>query len=287
VNKKFWCDFASATNVETIYPFWTCANAAKACTYHQVIQCDKENHITSVRVSNVNLQGTIPPSVNQLTQLSYLDLSGTSLIGSIPLEIGDLSQLIILLLDNTNITGLIPETITKLSNLQTFIMPKLTSTIPNDIGDLTNLRGLLLTDGIFGTLPQSFSRLTNLEFLYIHGTKLTGTIPPSFNQLSNLQFLSISDNALVGDIPNGFAGLTSLQSLILNENGLTGSIQLSSFTQLFDLDIYNVNVIELCGCLPPDRNLRSCSLINVITRCDCKLPPICPQVRCSDNICPA
>jgi len=285
--QQFWCDFASSTNVGTIYTFWTCENAQKACTYRQVVQCDTDGHITSLIVSNVALIGTIPTSINLLTQLSYLDFSNTGLTGSIPAQIGDLSQLKILLLDNTNLTGVIPSTITKLSNMETFIMPDLISTLPDDIGALTNLRSLLLIDGIYGTLPSSIGALEKLEFLHIHGTKLVGTIPSSINQLSNLQFLSISDNGFTGSIPNGFAGLSSLGTLVLQENDLTGFLQLSSFTKLQDLDITNTDVIQLCGCIPSNNNLRRCELLNVITRCDCKLPPICPPVRCSDQICTA
>ena len=84
-------------------------------------------------------------------------------------------------------------------------------------------------------LPDNFGQLTELRSLYLEWNNLT-QLPDSFSQLSNLTILSISNNYL-DSFPTYFSNLTNLTFLDLSNNQLTsipGSIDnLENITHLW------------------------------------------------------
>jgi len=281
----FWCAFGRSTNVGSFYPFWTCDNAARACSAgRQLIKCDAQNqHITFLRISE-RVGGTIPSQIGYLKDLTYMELSDCPLTGSIPEEIGNLNNLYILDLTNTNITGTLPQTITKLNKMETILFPQgLRTTIPENIGDLNALTTLILGSNFYGTLPESFGKLVNLRLLYIVDSDLTGTIPPSIGDFSLLQFLTIADNGFIGTIPD-ISTLTSLSGLVISEKEVSGNIHVSSLTNLMDITLSSNSPIGICDCFHQSE-LRYCQLTNVIYPCNCTLPSRCASIPCHSNVC--
>ncbi len=101
----------------------------------------------------------------------------------------------------------------------------LTGTIPAELGDLPNLRALILSGNrLTGTIPSSLGKLSNLEALDIRGNDLTGLLPMELGGLSKLRSLSVGENDLTGPIPAWLGSLSDLLSLSLEGNGFTGPI---------------------------------------------------------------
>ncbi len=101
----------------------------------------------------------------------------------------------------------------------------MTSTIPAEIGNLTNLSFLALAiNQLTGSIPTEIGYLTNLNYLILSSNRLSGIIPTEINNLTNLTWLFLSDNQLTGIIPAEISNLTNLIWLFLNSNKLTGEI---------------------------------------------------------------
>lgn len=74
---------------------------------------------------------------------------------------------------------------------------KLNDTIPNWIGDLTNLEKLRLANNtLVSSIPTEIGNLVNLTQLRLEGNKLRGELPTSFTSLTALTDLNLSFNAL-------------------------------------------------------------------------------------------
>ena len=69
------------------------------------------------------------------------------------------------------------------------------TSLPSEIGNLTNLTSLHLSSSEITTLPESIGNLTNLTSLHLSDNKLT-TLPESISNLTNLTSLDLSKNKL-------------------------------------------------------------------------------------------
>ena len=80
---------------------------------------------------------------------------------------------------------------------------KLNGTLPKEIGNLTNLQELDLSNNkLEGEIPKEIGNLTNLLGLFLYNNKLEGEIPKEIRKLTNLQGLNLDMNQLKGEIPN-------------------------------------------------------------------------------------
>eukprot|EP01083_Nonionella_stella_P027909 76868_1 len=101
----------------------------------------------------------------------------------------------------------------------------LVGTIPDSIGQLTDLHGLHLShNNLRGTIPFSFRNLTKLTKIVLYRCNgLNGTIPDLFDHLPSLYYLDFAGNHLTGTIPD-LTNLTILSYVDLADNQLTGNI---------------------------------------------------------------
>ena len=91
-------------------------------------------------------------------------------------------------------------------------------TLPNNFGDINDLRSLYLEWNNINTMPQSMSNLTNLQSMYISNNNLIN-IAENIGGLSQLYFLDLGYNQIT-IIPDSFVELTNLQYLWLFNNQL-------------------------------------------------------------------
>ena len=121
----------------------------------------------------------------------------------------------------------------------------LTGTLPPELGKLSELRALDLSNwgygnnvttpnGLTGVIPPELAQLTKLELLNLHNNYLSGEIPAGLGNLTSLYVLTLQGNYLTGTIPPELGNMTSLRNLQLHWNYLTENIppELGNLTNL-------------------------------------------------------
>ena len=207
------------------------------------------------------MEGAIPTSIGNLTNLKTLDFSSANLSGNIPSEIGNLTNLTSLNLQKNKLSGAIPSSIENLINLNFLSLSEnqLRGAIPSNIGNLTQLSILMLNDNqLSGTLPQSLGNCTKLVNLSLYNNKLIGEIPSSLANLSLVKILNLNDNKFTS-LPNDLSGWSKMEELYINNNSLTTFPEtLNSLSSLKVLYAWNNQISELpdnFGNLPSLQNI--------------------------------
>jgi Leucine-rich repeat (LRR) protein len=132
-------------------------------------------HITKLEIPYDNLNGTIPESLGNLTQLSVLYLEENNLSGSIPGSLGNLTQLSELTLNENLLSGSIPES----------------------LGNLSQLNYLDLSyNQLSGPIPESLGNLNQLEYLFLFDNQLCGEIPNTLIPLDKIRNCILENNYL-------------------------------------------------------------------------------------------
>eukprot|EP01032_Pedospumella_encystans_P009195 gene9195-10849_t len=130
----------------------------------------------------------------------------------------------------------------------TFSGNNMIGTLPNSLGNLTQLQLLHLTfNDLHGTIPHSVSNLTQLKVLELFRNELGGTIP-SVKELRSLTTLALNSNNLSGTIPKEI-GNTALIALLLGTNYLTGPIP-TSIEDLTEIEQIYLGYNYLTGTIP-------------------------------------
>ena len=136
------------------------------CTWFGV-GCDENGLITSLTLSNNNLNGPIPADLSILGSVHTIELHKNRLNGEMPSSLFDMSELKILYLDDNELEG----------------------EISDKIGQMSKLEKLTLNDNEFsGQLPSEIGELENLDMLWLYNNPdITGNIPA---EIGNCQKLS-------------------------------------------------------------------------------------------------
>ena len=164
-----------------------------------------------------------------------------------------------LALHGKEITSL-PAEIGSLTNLKTlYLYDNQLTSIPAELGNLTNLMYLDLAHNQLKIIPAELGNLTNLKQLYLDVNQLTG-IPAELGNLANLTRLVLSCNQLTG-IPAELGNLTNLRELYLHDNQLTGiPAELGNLTNLTELLLSSNQLTGIPAELGKLTNLRHLSL---------------------------
>lgn len=156
-------------------------------------------------------------------------------------------------LSKNNVTGTLPNSIGNLSNLTQLILSsnEIGGTLPTTLGQMTGLRGIHISNNNFsGTLPVvSLKKIPNLSHLYFDRNNFTGNIPTELGQLSNLLYINLGNNQFTGGIPVELTQLSKLSSLYLSNNQLTGNIP-TEIGQLTNLGNLGLSGNQLTGVIP-------------------------------------
>ncbi|KAK8300335.1 hypothetical protein V6Z12_D05G382400 [Gossypium hirsutum] len=260
---------------------WTASTSV--CNWIGVSCGILHKRVIALNLTSMNLRGTIPPHLGNLSFLLSLDLSSNHFYGHLPKELGHLHRLRILQLSynrlngeipswlgnlqrvrrlemkNNNFTGTIPETLVNMSNLEILNLGfnQLSGQIPSSIFNSTTLEGIeLFNNKLEGNLPP-ITNAPKLEILALWGNKLRGNIPNSISNASMLKILDLEDNLFSGPIPKTLGNLRHLEWFqIMNNNLITGSATdhewsfLSSLTNCKNLKTIGVSGNPLSGVLP-------------------------------------
>lgn len=133
-------------------------------------------------VSSNNIQGNMPYQLPPFVRL--MNLGGNAITGNIPFSLQELTNLTDLNLSHNKLQNGVPDVWTKLKSLRVLDLSfnGLTGPLPRSIGDLSALISLDVEDNqLSGNLPLSMSNLTNLQGLNLQNNRFTGWLPPNIN----------------------------------------------------------------------------------------------------------
>lgn len=149
---------------------WTTGNWEEACTWYGIACTHQNPRVVAIILSELNLTGTISPSIGSLSLLHTLNLSHHNLSGEIPVEFGQLKALRVLDLS--------------------FNYKPLGYDFPSPS----------FNHMLTGSIPTSLSNCTSLERIALSYNNFTGTIPIEFGRLAKLELLDLTHNSLSGRI---------------------------------------------------------------------------------------
>ncbi len=201
-----------------------------------------------------NVYGEIPSSIENLKDMSYIDLQRNKISGTFPFALTKLTKLTALFLSENEISGSLPKEIGNLNLLQYLRLSrnKLSSNLPLELGLLLNLRELSLGENQFiGSIPKEFGNLALLNYLILGGNQISGEIPIEILNLTNLENLILNNNKLTGTIPLMIGNLTKLKALWLQNNQFNGTIPIE-IGNLLELDQMFLNSNQLTGKIPSE-----------------------------------
>ncbi|KAK9664576.1 hypothetical protein RND81_14G052900 [Saponaria officinalis] len=154
-----------------------------------------------------------------------------------------------------DIVGEIPPVIGNLPFLQFLdlsVFPHLSGEIPQTLTKLTNLNHLDFSlNNLSGPIPDFISQLKLLNDIDLSGNSFSGPIPSSLGQLTNLQSANLGSNQLTGPIPASLGRIKTLVQLYIYINNLTGPLP-PSLGSLPNLDELNISQNKLIGSIPPN-----------------------------------
>ena len=126
----------------------------------------EDGRITLLNLFNMELSGTIPDEIGNLTELKQLGLKSNNFNGGIPESIGELTNLTQLSLSNNLLNGSLHESLGNLSKLILLDVSNnnLEGSIPSTIGNLSGLYTFLVNSNNFsGLIPESLCEIGNLD----------------------------------------------------------------------------------------------------------------------------
>ncbi|KAI2636046.1 protein phosphatase 2C [Xylaria nigripes] len=199
----------------------------------------------------------LPISISRATRLTLLDVSNNRLEELEHAELSRLTGLLRLTLANNRLKCLPPDFTAfrslRIVNLSSNYLDKFPAT-------LCALEGLIYLDVSFnsiGSLPEEIGNLRSLEKFVITNNRLAGSLPSTFSQLTNLRELDLKFNALTSiDV---ISELPKLEVLSADHNHISQFV--GSFERVRSLKL-NANPITKFDIVNPVPTLKLVNLSN-------------------------
>ncbi|KAG0614658.1 hypothetical protein M758_6G193700 [Ceratodon purpureus] len=210
--------------------------------------------LSSLELSNNQLEGPLPPVLGINSNLSRLELDNNKLSGDLsPLAFSKLPNLEFLNLSSNNFTGEIPETISSCKKIYTLDLSfnSISGIMPSALGNLTKLFELRLKGNkLTGMDPSIFPKFVGLTKLSLALNSFRRSIPDEIGSLPTLALLNLSNGGFYGKIPESMGKLDQLEVLDLSHNNLSGTIPSAVGDNLSSLLTVNISYNGLIGSLP-------------------------------------
>jgi hypothetical protein len=229
--------------------------------------------VEHVDFSENRLSQTIPRSLLNLPELTYLNLGRNLFVGTVPFPpTANMTTTALdkyLVHDNPTLGGTLPSRFWAL-HLSDFDAhnTSLSGTIPKIITSTCVLKNVFMGHTqLSGFLPENLHLCSKLIRLHLNNAQLDGQLPPRLANCSSLQELNLRNNSFYGSLPEVWPAFRTqwphwvdwdLQRLDLSYNQLSGTLP-SQFIDLFHgrgrsgfIDIlFKLNLagnrLDLCG----------------------------------------
>jgi Leucine-rich repeat (LRR) protein len=216
--------------------------------------CSNAGAVTQLRLRDLGLGGTVTPNINEMTDLTYLELPNNGFTGAMP-SLAGMANLQNAYLHNNNFTSIPGDFFTGLTSVQSLYMDRNTglngtagwtipeaitastvltnlsvfsanlNSIPDYVTSMPSLRVLLAAYNNIPSLPATLAG-SNIEVLQINNQAgMKGTMA-GCGQMPAVKVLWLQVNQLTGPIPDGLVDAKGLSDLRLNDNLLVGQIPL-------------------------------------------------------------
>ncbi|KAH0682242.1 hypothetical protein KY289_019994 [Solanum tuberosum] len=214
----------------------------------------KKARVVALALPNLQLQGTISPSLANLSFLSVLNLQNNSFHGGIPYGIGHMPRLRVIDVKNNQLNGSIPTSLFQHRRIQVISLAfnQLSGEMWRGPWYVPKLRVLnLRNNSLTGTIPLSVGNATKMMKFSLSGNRVGGNIPKEIGNLSQLVELNLRDNQLTGSITAPLFNISSLLYLTLASNTLSGPLLLGEELKLLSISYNNItgDVPRNIGCL--------------------------------------
>lgn len=174
---------------------------------------------------------------------------------------GDIAAIKVMqITDISDLSAIIPKAIglyTGLESLEICYKRNLSGTIPDEIGNLTNLTYLrLMGNSLNGTIPDSIGNLTKLQTLDLANNAMNstyngyradglgGAVPESIGNLTELKQLNLGDYSNFTSLPSSIGNLKKLETLGMRQSKLTSvPKEVKDLTSLKSMD-FSYNIIN-------------------------------------------
>jgi Leucine-rich repeat (LRR) protein len=171
------------------------------------------------------------PDLGVWSNLTIFRVSDNEMTGFIPNTLDALPNLVSFRIDGNMITGSIPTTLTTLQRLELLNLSKnpMSGSLPSDLGALLSLRQMRInsmlhpdfpTAGIIGTIPTSIGSMSRLEVLELRGNFLDGLFPTALGGLNAIEIVDVQFNQLSGQIPASIGNWSDTITFIQFSNNL-------------------------------------------------------------------
>lgn len=196
-----------------------------------------DGRVTRVELEINNLEGTLPPELQNLKQCTFFNVMQNLLTGDLPAELGGMSSLIHLYLagrtdkyphetydtggyhagktdDTTNFfTGTIPPELFT-STIKTIRLERqinMSGGIPSEIGNATAMEGFMI-----------YGKERTKDANGFHNSGFSGQIPPEIGNCTSLKVLSIGRNQFEGPLPSELGNCSDMRAFWMGANNITG-----------------------------------------------------------------
>ncbi|KAJ8564921.1 hypothetical protein K7X08_001381 [Anisodus acutangulus] len=223
------------------------------CSWFGVTCSEKRQRVVALALANMQLQGTISPSLGNLSFLRELNLENNLFHGGIPYGLGHLPRLRVIDIQNNQLQGSIPTSLFQHQRVQsiTLAFNKLSGEMWKGAWYVQELRVLnLRNNSLTGIIPPTIGNATKLMNFSLHGNRINGNIPKEIGNLSQLAELYLSRNQLTGSIPSTLFNISLLLVASMAFNSLSGPLLLDEGNILSNLEHLGMSYNQISGRIP-------------------------------------